>query len=137
MACQNLGLPNLGGLSNLGRRDRTEMHVAGGDRQNRTLIVADHETAVLVNGLERAAHHITVNSDSNLPAKPCRARQPAPPDGGQPAPIVLTAWNHQLQLQTFDHDTVQRFIRSYKNKRGIAPEFGGTCAGVTTTVPVT
>lgn len=45
------------------------MNIAGGDRQNSPLIVADHETAVLVNGLEHATHHITVNSDSNLAAK--------------------------------------------------------------------
>ena len=55
------------------------------------------------------------------------------PYDGLPAPIVLTAWNHQLQLQSFDKDTVERFIRSYKNKRGITPEFGASCAGTTAT----
>jgi hypothetical protein len=57
------------------------------------------------------------------------------PYPGLPAPIVLTAWNHQLQLQAFDKDTVERFIHSYKNKRGITPELGASCSGVTTTVP--
>ena len=56
------------------------------------------------------------------------------PYDGLPAPIVLTAWNHQLQLQSFDKDTVERFIRSYKNKRGITPELGASCAGTTATV---
>jgi len=57
------------------------------------------------------------------------------PQEGLPAHIVLTAWNHQLQLQSFDNDTVQRFIRSYKNNRSVTPEFGASCSGVTTTVP--
>jgi hypothetical protein len=56
------------------------------------------------------------------------------PYDGLPAPIVLTAWNHQLQLQAFDKDTVERFIRSYKNKRGITPEFGASCAGTNMTI---
>jgi hypothetical protein len=51
------------------------------------------------------------------------------PYEGLPAPIVLTAWNHQLQMQSFDKDTVERFMRSYKNKRGITPEFGASCSG--------
>ena len=57
----------------MGRRDSAEMHVAGGDRHDSPLIVADHETAVLVNGLESATHHITVNSDSNLATQTRRA----------------------------------------------------------------
>jgi hypothetical protein len=56
------------------------------------------------------------------------------PYPGLPTPIVLTAWNHQLQMQSFDKDTVERFIRSYKNKRGVTPEFGASCAGTTMTV---
>ena len=51
-----------------------------------------------------------------------------------PAPIVLTAWNHQLQLQTFDKDTIERFIRSYKTKRGVTPELGASCVGTDATV---
>jgi hypothetical protein len=59
------------------------------------------------------------------------------PDEGLPAPIVLTAWNHQLSLQSYDSDLVQRFLRSYKNKRGVTPEFGASCAGTNMTVPTT
>lgn len=51
------------------------------------------------------------------------------------APIVLTAWEHQLSLQSFDETQVERFIRSYKHKRGITPEFNGLCSGETTTLP--
>lgn len=53
------------------------------------------------------------------------------PYEGLPAPIVLTAWNHQLQMQSFDKDTVERFIRSYKNNRQVTPEFGASCNGTT------
>jgi hypothetical protein len=53
----------------------------------------------------------------------------------QPTPIVLTAWNHQLQLQSYDEDLVERFIRSYKNQRGVTPEFGASCSGTTATAP--
>ena len=55
------------------------------------------------------------------------------PLDGQPAPIVLTAWNRQLTMQAFDKTTVERFIRSYKNKRGITPEIGASCAGTDAT----
>ena len=57
------------------------------------------------------------------------------PYPGLPAPIVLTAWNHQLQMQSFDKDTVEQFIRSYKTKRGVTPELGASCAGTTATAP--
>lgn len=56
------------------------------------------------------------------------------PYEGLPAPIVLTAWNHQLELEAFDQDEVERFIRSYKNKNGITPEFGASCSGTTMTI---
>jgi hypothetical protein len=55
------------------------------------------------------------------------------PYDGLPAPIVLTAWNHQLQMQSFDKDTVDKFLRAYKNKQGVTPEYGASCSGVTTT----
>jgi hypothetical protein len=54
-----------------------------------------------------------------------------------PAPIVLTAWNRQLQLQTYDGDTVDRFIRSFKGRNGVAPEGGGACRGTNATKAAT
>ena len=57
------------------------------------------------------------------------------PIEGQPAPIILTAWGRQLQMQAFDNDTVQRFIRSYQTEDGVTPELGASCAGVNTTLP--
>lgn len=59
------------------------------------------------------------------------------PYPGSPAPIVLTAWNRQLQMQSFDKDTVEKFMRAFKNKPGITPEFGASCSGTTMTVAAT
>jgi hypothetical protein len=59
------------------------------------------------------------------------------PYEGLPAPIVLTAWNRQLQLQTYDGDTVDRFIRSFKGRNGVAPEGGGACRGTNATKAAT
>lgn len=57
------------------------------------------------------------------------------PYDGLPAPIVVTAWNHQIQLQTFDKTQIERFIRSYQSTLNVTPELGGSCVGVTTTIP--
>lgn len=53
-----------------------------------------------------------------------------------PAPIVLTAWNHQLHLQAFDNELVEQFIRSYKRNPSLTAESGGaSCSGTNMTVP--
>jgi hypothetical protein len=50
-----------------------------------------------------------------------------------PAPIVLTAWTLQLQLQAVDDKAVEQFIRSYKRNPSLTSESGGgTCDGGTT-----
>jgi len=55
------------------------------------------------------------------------------PYDGLPAPIVLSAWGKQLQMQSFDKDTIERFLRAYKNTPSNTPEFGASCAGTTAT----
>ena len=57
------------------------------------------------------------------------------PYPGLPAPIVLTAWNHQVQLQAFDETTVKRFMRAYKFKKGVTPEYPASCAGTDALAP--
>lgn len=53
-----------------------------------------------------------------------------------PAPIVLTSWNHQLRLQSFDQDVIDRFIKVFKNSPKYTPEYGATCTGGSTdTIP--
>jgi hypothetical protein len=59
----------------------------------------------------------------------------ASPYPGQPAPIVLTSWNHQLQLQTFDQQVIDQFIKVFKHSPDYTPEYVANCAtGSTDTV---
>ena len=48
---------------------------------------------------------------------------------GQVAPLVLTAWGHQLTLQTMDSAAMITFIRAYRVKMGVTPEYGAACDG--------
>jgi hypothetical protein len=52
----------------------------------------------------------------------------------QTSPIVATAWNHQLQLQSADSKDLDRFIRVFKNNRKYTPEYGASCVGTDATV---
>jgi hypothetical protein len=45
-----------------------------------------------------------------------------------PSPVVASAWNHQLQLQSADDPGLDGFIRLYRLSRE-APEPGAACAG--------
>jgi hypothetical protein len=45
-----------------------------------------------------------------------------------PSPVVASAWNHQLQLQSADDPGLDGFIRLYRLSRE-APEPGASCAG--------
>ncbi len=53
------------------------------------------------------------------------------PYANQSSPIVATAWNHQLQLQSADDKDLDRFIRVFKERAGDAPEPGAACSGGT------
>jgi hypothetical protein len=53
------------------------------------------------------------------------------PFPGLPAPIVLSAWNHQLQLDRADDPNARAFISRYKNNPSTTPEFGAPCTGGT------
>lgn len=52
----------------------------------------------------------------------------------QASPIVATAWNHQLQLQSADSKDLDRFIRVFKNNRKYTPEYGASCVGTNATM---
>jgi hypothetical protein len=57
------------------------------------------------------------------------------PYDGLPTPIVVTSWNHQMQLQTYDETKIDQFIKVFKNNKTYTPEFGATCAtGSTATI---
>jgi hypothetical protein len=50
----------------------------------------------------------------------------------QESPVVATAWDHQLELDTADEKTLKAFIREYK-QGAQTPEPGAACTGGTTT----
>lgn len=45
-----------------------------------------------------------------------------------PSPVVVSAWNHQLQLQSADDPGLDSFIRLFRLSKD-APEPGAACAG--------
>ena len=47
-----------------------------------------------------------------------------------PSPVVASAWNHQLQLQSADDPGLEQFIRLYRLSKD-APEPGAACSGGT------
>jgi hypothetical protein len=53
------------------------------------------------------------------------------PYPGLPAPVVVTAWNRQMQLAGADDPRLPQFIRRFKNNAATTPEFGATCLGGT------
>jgi len=52
----------------------------------------------------------------------------------QASPIVASAWNYQLQLQSPDDKELDRFIRVFKNSRKYTPEYGASCVGTNATM---
>ena len=49
-----------------------------------------------------------------------------------PAPVVASAWNHQIRLDGAADPRLPQFIRRYKNNPQNTPEFGASCFGGTT-----
>jgi hypothetical protein len=53
-----------------------------------------------------------------------------------PAPVVLSSWNRQLQVDSADDRAVDAFIRTYRRNADTTPEMNATCSGGnTTTLP--
>lgn len=53
------------------------------------------------------------------------------PFPGLQAPVVASAWNHQIELDGADDPRLPRFITRYKNNPSTTPEFGAPCFGGT------
>jgi hypothetical protein len=53
------------------------------------------------------------------------------PYENQSSPIVVTAWDNQLQLQSADDKDLARFVHQFKGRAGEAPEAGAACSGGT------
>jgi hypothetical protein len=51
------------------------------------------------------------------------------PFPGLPAPIVLSAWNHQIRPEQADDPRLRAFISRFKNNPSTTPDFGASCAG--------
>jgi hypothetical protein len=61
----------------------------------------------------------------------------SPRPDGPSNPIVITAWNHQMGVETVDLDRIMPFIREFR-KSPHAPEPGAPCTGGTSeTAPTT
>jgi hypothetical protein len=91
-----------------------------------------------VHALEHGAIWITYRPD--LSAADVQRLQAAASDDymllspypGLPAPVVVSAWNNQLQLTGADDPRLPRFVRQFKNNPATTPEFGASCLGGTT-----
>jgi hypothetical protein len=53
------------------------------------------------------------------------------PYPGLASPVVASAWNHQIRLDSAADSRLQPFIDQYKNNPATTPEFGAPCAGGT------
>jgi uncharacterized protein DUF3105 len=89
-----------------------------------------------VHSLEHGAVWITYRSD--LPQdqidklKGLAEDQPyilVSPYENQPTPVVATAWDHQLDLQTVDDTDLGRFVATFKDNATYTPEMGAVCTG--------
>ena len=56
------------------------------------------------------------------------------PYPGLPGPVVASAWNNQITLQSASDPALPAFISKYKNNPQTTPEFGAPCAGGTSAV---
>lgn len=59
------------------------------------------------------------------------------PYPGLPAPVVATAWNHQIRLDGAGDPRLMAFIAAYRNNPRNTPEFGAACFGGISTTAAT
>jgi hypothetical protein len=105
--------------------------------QNCGIYTAPIHNEHAVHALEHGAVWITYRPD--LPADQVgRLRTLASDDfmllspyPGLPAPVVASAWNHQVRLENANDARLPRFIARFKNNPSTTPEFGAPCAGGT------
>ena len=96
-----------------------------------------------VHALEHGAIWITYRPD--LPPAEVQRLQAVASDDymllspypGLPAPVVASAWNHQIRLAGADDPQLPRFIREFKNNPATTPEFGASCLSGTTATAAT
>jgi hypothetical protein len=86
-----------------------------------------------VHSLEHGAIWITYGSSvqgDDLAKLEALASQPytlVSPYPDLPAPIVVSAWGHQMTLDSVDTEKIDAFRAQYGNNREYTPEFGASC----------
>jgi len=72
--------------------------------------------------------NLSVDTRERVTAAECcgsRARHPSPAE--VTAPIVLSAWAHQLTVQTTTDGRLQPFIDAFRVNPQYTPEYGASC----------
>jgi hypothetical protein len=59
------------------------------------------------------------------------------PYPGLPAPVVASAWNHQIRLDGAGDPRLKAFVDEYRNNPANTPEFGASCFGAIGTTATT
>ena len=121
-----------------GRIDYKETPPVGGAHnvvwQNCGIYVTPIHSEHAVHSMEHGAVWITYRPD--LPANQVDTLETTASDDfmllspypGLPAPVVASAWNHQITLGGADDPRLRAFIAEYKNNPQTTPEFGAPCA---------
>jgi hypothetical protein len=93
------------------------------------------ENVHAVHALEHGAVWITYDPDALSDAEVATLRSEAPstysivsPYPGLPAPVVISAWSAQVQLDGVDDPRLAQFVQKYW-KAATAPEPGASCTG--------
>jgi len=125
----------------VGRIDYRESPPLGGAHnvvwQNCGIYDAPIHNEHAVHSLEHGAVWITYRPD--LPADQIAMLKSVASDDfmllspypGLSAPVVASAWNHQITLDGASDPKLKAFIAEYKNNPQTTPEFGAPCAGGT------
>ena len=122
-----------------GKIDYKESPPAGGEHNAVWLNCGTYDTPVpnehAVHALEHGAVWITYQPD--LPKADVKKLDDALPDtytvlspyeGKMPGPIVLSAWDHQLTVESADDPRIKGFIKEYRQGKQ-TPEPGAACTG--------
>jgi hypothetical protein len=130
-----------GGLHAAGKLTYGETPPLGGTHnvvwQNCGIYKAPIHNEHAVHSMEHGAVWITYRPD--LPADQVQQLEALAADDymllspypGLTAPVVASAWNHQITLEGAGDPRLPRFIARFKNNASTTPEFGAVCFGGT------
>ena len=134
------------GMHVAGRIDYTETPPMGGAHnvvwQNCGIYGSPIHNEHAVHSLEHGAVWITYRPDlaadqvQTLRAIAADDFMLLSPYPGLPAPVVVSAWNHQTTLDGAHDPRLAAFVSQYRNNPQTTPEFGAPCAGGIATTAV-